>query len=695
MQLDPGQRLGHYEILSQLGAGGMGTVYRARDVQLGREVAIKVLDEEVSRNAAGLRRLLAEAKAASALNHPNIVTVHGFGEEDGHPYLVTEIVEGRTLRELLAAGPIAVDRGLDIAMQVLAGLAKAHAAGLVHRDLKPENIMVTSEGLVKILDFGLAKLVAGSVESATGSSLESLGVTATATGIVMGTASYMSPEQARGQPTDARADLFSLGIILYEMLSGVNPFRRATAADTIVAILRDGAPPIPARIPRNLAALIEHLMAKDPAARPSSAREVEVELAAIRGAAPGSGSWTDGWRARPATAAAPRRRRRIAWIAGGIGLAIAAAGAFALLRSRSAAPPSPFAPGTQVIAVMAIHDKTQDAELARADVGDILSNAFVQILNDCQGVQVVSPARVQSALARRKRSFADTAQDPALVHRVCRETGANTVLTGSLAFIGGTYVLNANLTDLAGGKLLGGYEAQARSTEDLLPALTAHVAPMVKESLVQTTMTIPTDRNVTAITTHDMDAYRFYVRGSELNNSGHFADARTELERAVAIDSTMTLAWAELACAYSFLQQEDRSHRAQERAMAGRGRLSRKERLWVEVNDVYFSGSGARYRAALEEFMREFPDDRQAMYYIGVAWRWLDSDCETAIAAFEKAYALTPEYYPITRDLVDCHLQLNQKGRAAARLERYLALQPPEIDRAQAADRLRTLQAGT
>ncbi len=283
MQLDPGQRLGIYEILSPLGAGGMGAVYRARDVQLGREVAIKVLDEEVSRNAAGLRRLLAEAKAASALNHPNIVTVYGFGEENGHPYLVTELVEGRTLRELLGAGPLELDRGLDIALQVLAGLAKAHAAGLVHRDLKPENLMVTSEGLVKILDFGLAKLVTGDAEASRSSSLESLGVTATETGIVMGTASYMSPEQARGQPTDARADLFSLGIILYEMSSGTNPFRRATAADTVVAILRDTAPPIPARIPRHLATLIERLMEKDPAARPGSARDVEVELAAVRG----------------------------------------------------------------------------------------------------------------------------------------------------------------------------------------------------------------------------------------------------------------------------------------------------------------------------------------------------------------------------------------------------------------------------
>jgi tRNA A-37 threonylcarbamoyl transferase component Bud32/tetratricopeptide (TPR) repeat protein len=685
MQLEPGQRLAGYEITALLGRGGMGAVYRARDVQLDRDVAIKVLDESVARNADGLRRLLAEAKAASALNHPNIVTVHGFGDEHGVAFLITEFIAGETLRQRLASGALPLDCCLDFAAQIAAGLVQAHAAGLVHRDLKPENIMVTADGLLKILDFGLAKSIGSEARAATFDS-----PAPTATGLVVGTASYMSPEQARGRPLDARADLFSFGIMLYEMASGVNPFHRATAADTVAAILREDPAPLPAPVPRSLAALLAQLLAKDPAARPESTRQVEAEIAALRGRTPG---WDSGIGGRPAVPLRPRRRRWL--LAAAIAAIVTATAAAIWLRPRSAPRfESPFAPGTPVIAVMAIADQTQDPELARAGASDILANAFVQILNDCRGVQVISPARIQSLLARAKREFAATARDPALVQRLCRDTGATAFLSGSLGRIGGTFILNANLTELASGKLLGGYEARAGSAGELLPALTAQVAPMVQESLAGATMSLPLATDVTRISTTDLDAYRHYVRGLELNNRGHFADARGELERAVAIDSGMTLAWTELACTYSFLQEEDRSREAQSRAMAGRDRLNRRERSWVEANAEFLSGSGARYRAALENYAREFPDDRQAAYYIGIAWRWLDHDCETAIAAFEKAYAMTPEYYPITRDLVDCHLELQQRDRAVACLRRYLDLQPPEIDRVQAAERLRGLAAG-
>jgi serine/threonine protein kinase len=221
MNLGSGSRLGPYEIVSPLGAGGMGEVYRARDTRLKREVAIKVLPQAFSLDADRLRRFEQEALATAALNHPNILAVFDIGTHDGSPYVVSELLEGETLRERLRGGAIVVRKTLDYALQIAHGLAAAHEKGIVHRDLKPENLFLTKDGRVKILDFGLAKLT--QPESGAQTSLPTM-THATEAGVVMGTAGYMSPEQVRGTAVDARSDIFSFGAILYEMLSGKRAF---------------------------------------------------------------------------------------------------------------------------------------------------------------------------------------------------------------------------------------------------------------------------------------------------------------------------------------------------------------------------------------------------------------------------------------------------------------------------------------
>src|SRR5713226_8789336 len=221
MKLAPGTILGQYEIRSPLGAGGMGEVYRARDTRLDREVAIKVLPEFVSSDPDRLRRFEQEARAAAALNHPNILVVHQMGTYEGMPYLVSELMEGDTLRESLRRGPVPLRRAIDRGVQIAHGLAAAHDKGIIHRDLKPENLFVTTDGRVKILDFGLAKLTQVEASSAADAPTIDAG---TEPGAVLGTMGYMSPEQVRGKPEDHRADVFSFGAILYEMLSGKRAF---------------------------------------------------------------------------------------------------------------------------------------------------------------------------------------------------------------------------------------------------------------------------------------------------------------------------------------------------------------------------------------------------------------------------------------------------------------------------------------
>jgi Tol biopolymer transport system component/predicted Ser/Thr protein kinase len=279
MTLPSGTRLGSYELTTPIGAGGMGEVYRARDARLGREAAIKVLPADLAGDAERRARFEQEARAASALNHPNILTVYDIGDSDVGLYIAMEYVDGRTLRELVVSGPVPTRRLLPIAAQVADGLAKAHAAGIVHRDLKPENVMVNKDGFVKILDFGLAKLAVPFGE--VGSELATMGAPGTRPGVVLGTVGYMSPEQASGQPVDFRSDQFSLGAILYEMATGRRAFQKKTAVETLSAIIQEDPEPIsgvnPAA-PAPLRWIVERCLAKDPEDRYASTRDLSRDL---------------------------------------------------------------------------------------------------------------------------------------------------------------------------------------------------------------------------------------------------------------------------------------------------------------------------------------------------------------------------------------------------------------------------------
>jgi len=320
VSLVPGTRLGAYEILGPLGAGGMGEVYRARDVRIGRTVAIKVLPSGLSADPDSRRRFQKEALTLSSLNHPNILTIFEVGEAGADTYLVMELVPGETLRSLLAGQPLPMRRLLSIAAQVAAGLARAHAAGVVHRDLKPENIMITPDGFAKILDFGLAKRLAPSSADSGETSVPTASL-GTEAGVVLGTVGYMSPEQASGKPVDDRSDQFSLGAILYEMVTGARAFSGEGVGQTLAAILRDDPPPVTGRNPAAPAPLewiVERCLAKDPAERYASTEDLAREIATLRD------HLSDA--VRGTTPSRPGRRRRALWaFAGGIAAALAAA----------------------------------------------------------------------------------------------------------------------------------------------------------------------------------------------------------------------------------------------------------------------------------------------------------------------------------------------------------------------------------
>ncbi|HEY1335413.1 MAG TPA: serine/threonine-protein kinase, partial [Myxococcaceae bacterium] len=340
MQLRPGLQVGHYQIISVLGAGGMAEVYRARDSRLGREVALKVVNAALATDPELVQRFEQEARVAGALRHPNLVAVYDVGRHDGVPYFVTELLEGESLRHRLTRGRVPFTTALEWGIQLARGLAAAHARGVIHRDVKPDNVFVSGDGQVKLLDFGIAKLAEAAERHGPRGLMDNTlapGGSATRTGAVLGSPGYMSPEQVRGEPLDARSDLFGLGAVLHELLSGGRAFPGSSVIESGYAILHHDPAPLPPELPVQAAQLVARCLEKDPTRRFQSAADLAFALEVLRG---GALSGPD--RTPPSMPRVPRRRMPLLALGLACGLVVAA-GAFAWSRRR---PPDPVAPPT-------------------------------------------------------------------------------------------------------------------------------------------------------------------------------------------------------------------------------------------------------------------------------------------------------------------------------------------------------------
>ena len=427
MPFSPGTRLGVYEIVGVLGRGGMGEVFRATDSRLDRPVALKILSAELGRDPERLSRFEREARLASSLNHPNIVVIYDIGHDQGVHYIAMEFVEGETLYDFLRRGIPPIGVTTDLASQIADALARAHAAGIIHRDLKPSNIMITPERRVKLLDFGLGKLIRPDSDS---NALTEMGRGATTPGVLLGTAAYMSPEQAAGATADARSDQFAFGLILYEMLAGEHPFARPTSVQTMSAIIEDEVPPLGKSAPRSpeaLALIVERCLAKEPRERFDSTGDLARAVQNI----------VDHLRSGRTLAPVPAVRKKArprgwAWTAAiSIVFTLGIIGAWKVL-----APPPPDLPVARQVALLPFANVAGvPANQALADgLAEVLTTRLTQLEPFARGLQIVPAVEVR---AQRIQSATDAR----------RAFGVNLVISGSLQRTSDRLLLTLNVID--------------------------------------------------------------------------------------------------------------------------------------------------------------------------------------------------------------------------------------------------------
>jgi len=488
--LSAGTRLGPYEILSPLGAGGMGVVYRARDTRLGREVALKVLPDAFAADGERVARFHAEARAASLLNHPNVVTVYDVGREDGRAWLAMELLDGVTLRRLLDGGRSPLRRALQIAVQIADGLAATHAKGIVHRDLKPENVVVSDGGLVKVLDFGLAKTsplaAAGSDETLSEASL------GTAPGAFLGTIGYMSPEQAAGESADFRSDQFSFGTILYELVTGERAWKRATPAETLVAILREepaalacGEPSMPGPVQR----IVERCLAKNPADRFASTRDLAEDVRYLLEHASEIPAASSARRDVPALRGGARPGATRVLLAAAALAVAAGLGVAVLALSR------PANPAVESLAVLPFENGTKDA----AD--DYLTDGLTESVID--RMSRLPPLRV---MARATVFRFRNAKDP---QEAGRRLGVGAVLAGTVWRRGDRLVISAEAVDVKTGARLWGNRYE-RPFADLV-RVQAEIASDVSVAL-RLRLSDPEKKLLARHGTEDSEAYDLFLQ---------------------------------------------------------------------------------------------------------------------------------------------------------------------------------------
>ncbi|HEY6802517.1 MAG TPA: protein kinase [Pyrinomonadaceae bacterium] len=661
-------QIAHYRIIEKLGAGGMGEVYLAEDMKLGRKVAIKILSEQYTTNRDRLHRFEQEASAASALNHPNILTIYEVGHQDGHHYIATEFIDGATLRRKMAEGPLEIRDLLDIAVQAASALEEAHSAGIVHRDVKPDNIMVRRNGYVKVLDFGLAKLTESSIDRSPADAEAATRVLVqTDAGVVMGTSHYMSPEQARGKPVDARSDIWSLGVVIYEIVTGRTPFEGETATDVIVAITQKEPPPLirfAPTVPAELDWIVTKALRKDRDERYQTIKELLTDLRRLkqrlefeaeleRSIAPESltrsayntaiSSPTTPERAVPTVEKTVSQVSSAEYLVTGLKRHKIAAAVVALILIAA----------VSLGAYFYTHRKPTLTDKDTILIADFVNTTgepvFDGTLKQALGVQlgqtpflnIFPDERVRETLRFMGRSPDDRITKD-VGREICERQGIKALLVGTIASLGSHYVITLEAMNAHTGDPIAREQVEADSKEKVLASLGTAAADL-RQKLGESLNSIQKyGVGIEQATTSSLDALKAYAQGNEARASGRIEESRQFYEQAIKLDPNFAMAYARLAVYYGNRDQIESAKEYVYKAYALRDRVSEKEKFYIsEKYYSYVTGELENTIGVLQQWAALYPNDYIPHNNLAISYMSMGR-YEEAQKEAQKAVELSP-----------------------------------------------------